>query len=75
MDGNRLAPYLAVFNNREWKFTAVHFLLQVVLAHPPNRFPFFRRAVRERIPVAGYDRQYAVFFKVRTECFISVTKS
>ena len=46
----------------EMKFAAIHFLSQVVLAHPPHRFPLFRRTVRERIPVAGYDRHLAVFF-------------
>ncbi|WP_300819127.1 hypothetical protein, partial [uncultured Oscillibacter sp.] len=33
------------------------------MAHLTYRFPFLTRTVRERIPVAGYDRQRAVFFK------------
>ena len=41
--------------------------VQVVLAHPPHRFPFLTRTVRERIPVAGYDRISAVFFKEQRE--------
>ena len=51
----------------EVKFTAIRFLLQVVLAHPPYRFPFLTRTVRERIPVAGYDRRAAVFVKEQRE--------
>ena len=38
MDGYRWAPYLAVFYS-DRKFTAIPLPLQVVLAHPPDRFP------------------------------------
>ena len=38
---------------------------QVVLAHPTHRFPFSGRSVRERIPVAGYDRLWRCFSKSR----------
>ena len=53
----------------EVKFTAIRFLLQVVLAHPPYRFPFLTRTVRERIPVAGYDRRARCFSKSTRGCF------
>ena len=61
-----------------WMGTAGHliwpsfmrvFSAQVVLAHPPYRFPFLTRTVRERIPVAGYDRRAAVFFKEHERLF------
>ena len=39
MDGNRWAPYLAVFYSRK-KIHCNSLLLQVVLAHPPHRLSF-----------------------------------
>ena len=40
------------------------------MAHPMHRFPLVRRAIRERIPVAGYDRLVAVFVKEQRDALI-----
>jgi hypothetical protein len=39
------------------------------LAHLTYRFPFLTRTVRERIPVAGYDRRARCFSKSTRGCF------
>ena len=52
-----------------WPFFIRVFSAQVVLAHPPYRFPFLTRTVRERIPVAGYDRRARCFSKSTRGCF------
>ena len=63
MDGDRWAPYLAVFYNR--KENSLQFLVATggLGASSISLSRFLGGTVRERIPVAGYDRRAAVFFK------------
>ena len=66
MDGDRWAPCLAVFDSR--KGNSLQFLAATGgLGASSASLPLFTRTVRERIPVAGYDRLAAVFFKVQRE--------
>ena len=67
MDGDRWAPYLAVFYNR--KENSLQFLVATggLGASSISLSRFLGGTVRERIPVAGYDRRAAVFVKEQRE--------
>lgn len=67
MDGNRWAPYLAVFDSRSEIRCNSYSVTGGLGASSESLSRFLRGTVRERIPVAGYDRRAAVFFKVLRE--------
>lgn len=67
MDGDRWAPYLAVFDSRN-EIQCNSFAATGGLgASSESLSRFSDGAVRERIPVAGYDRRAAVFVKEQRE--------
>ena len=63
MDGDRWAPYLAVFDNRDRIHCNPSSITGGLGASSESLSRFSGGTVRERIPVAGYDRRAAVFFK------------
>ena len=63
MDGDRWAPYLAVFDSRSEIHCNSLSATGGLGASDLSLSRFLGGTVRERIPVAGYDRRAAVFFK------------
>ena len=63
MNGNRWAPYLAVFDSRSEIQCNFFAATGGLGASSESLSRFSGGTVRERIPVAGYDRRAAVFFK------------
>ena len=67
MDGDRWAPYLAVFDSRSEIHCNSLSPTGGLGASSISLSRFLGGTVRERIPVAGYDRRAAVFVKEQRE--------